>query len=61
MSILQCLLVISALASLFVSGPNMVPVESYASAAAAAGGDNGDYKTTKDYKDSIHKDINCRV
>ena len=27
---------------------------------AAAAGDNGDYKTTKDYKDSIHKDIDSK-
>ena len=58
MNILQCLLVISALASLLVTGPNLVPVQSYA--AAAGGGDNGDYKITKDYKDSIHKDVNAK-
>ena len=58
MNILRCLLILSALASLFVTGPNLVPVQSYA-AAAAEGGDNGDYKITKDYKDSIHKDINA--
>ena len=55
MHILQCLL-IAALASLFVIGPNLVPVQSHAS-AAAAGNDNGGYKTTKDYKDSIKKDM----
>ena len=26
----------------------------------AADGDNGDYKTTKDYKDSIQKDVNTK-
>ena len=34
----------------------MVPAQSYATAAA---GDDGDNKITKDYKDSIHKDINA--
>ena len=57
MNILQCLLILSALASLLVTGPNLAPVQSY---AAAAGGDNGDYKITKDYKDSIHKDVNAK-
>ena len=56
MNILQCLLILSALASLLVTGPNLVPVQSY----AAVDGDNGDYKITKDYKDSIHKDINAK-
>ena len=59
MNILQCLLIISALASLLVTGPNLAPVQPYA-AAAAAGGDNGDYKITKDYKDSIQKDVNAK-
>ena len=58
MNILQCLLILSALASLLVTGPNLVPVQSYA--AAADGGDNGDYKITKDYKDSIHKDVDAK-
>ena len=53
MSILQSLLILSALASLLVTGPNLVPVQSY----AAAVGDSGGYKTTKDYKDSIKKDV----
>src|SRR4051812_8966833 len=57
MNILQCLLIIVALASLFVSGPNLVPMQSYAAAPSAAG-DNGDHKITKDYKNSIQKDIN---
>ena len=52
MIILQCLLILSALASLLVTGPNLSPAQSY-----AAGDDNGDYKITKDYKDSIYKDI----
>ena len=55
MSILRCLLILSALTSLLVTGPNMVPVQSH----AAAVGDNGGYKTTKDYKDSIQKDVNA--
>ena len=54
MNILWCLLLIAALASLFVTGPNLSPVQSY---AAAADNDNGDYKITKDYKDSIKKDV----
>ena len=58
MNILQCLLMLSALASLLVTGSNMVPVQSYAS--AAGGGNNGDYKITKDYKDSIHKDVDSK-
>ena len=58
MNILQSLLILSALASLLVTGPNLGPSQPYAS-AAAAGGDNGDYKTNKDYKDSIHKDVNA--
>ena len=33
----------------------MVPGQSH----AAAVGDNGGYKTTKDYKDSIQKDVNA--
>jgi hypothetical protein len=57
MNILQCLLVISALASLFVTGPNLAPVQSY---AAAADTNNDDNKITKDYKDSIHKDVNSK-
>jgi hypothetical protein len=46
-------LIISALAPLFVTGPNLVPVQSYATVDT-----NGDNEITKDYKDSIHKDIN---
>ena len=57
MNILQCLLVIAALVSLFVTGPNMAPVQSY---APASGGDSGDFKVTKEYKDSIHKDIDSK-
>ena len=38
-------------------GAKLVPVQSY---AAAGGGDNGDHKTTQDYKDGIHKDINAK-
>ena len=57
MNILQCLLVIAALASLFVTGPNLAPIQSYGVAAA---GDSGDHKITKDYKDSIHKDIDSK-
>jgi hypothetical protein len=53
MNILQCVLIISALAPLFVTGPNLVPVQSYATVDT-----NGDNEITKDYKDSIHKDIN---
>src|SRR4051812_8538224 len=58
MNILQCLLILSALTSFLVTGPNMVPVQSYA--AASTDGDSGDYKITKDYKDSIHKDIDSK-
>ena len=58
MNILQCLLILSALASLLATGPNLAPVQSYA--AAAADGDSGDHKTTKDYKDSIHKDVESK-
>ena len=57
MNILLGLLILSALTSLLVTGPNLAPSQSY---ATAADGDNGDYKTTKDYKDSIHKDINSK-
>jgi hypothetical protein len=60
MNILQCLLVISALASLFVSGPNMAPVQSEAASPSAAGGDKDDYKITKDYKERIQKDVNVK-
>jgi YVTN family beta-propeller protein len=60
MNVLQCLLALSALASLFVSGPNMAPIQSEATSPPAAGGDNGDYKITKDYKDSIQKDVNSK-
>jgi hypothetical protein len=56
MNILQSLLILASLVSLFVTGPNLVPVQPY----AAAVGDNADYKTTKDYKDSIHKGINSK-
>ena len=57
MSILRCLLIFSALASLFVTGKNIAPTKSY---AAAGGDDNDDYKSTMDYKDSIHKDIDSK-
>ena len=40
-------------------GPNQAPVQSYA-AVADDGGDNGDHKTTRDYKDIIHKDIHAK-
>jgi hypothetical protein len=60
MNILQCMLVIASLASLFVTGPNLVPVQSYAASPSAGGGDNGDYKITKDYKDRIQKDVNAK-
>ena len=44
---------------MIVTGSNLVPAQSYA--AAAGDSDNGgDYKSTKDYKDSIHKDINAK-
>ena len=33
----------------------MVPIQSY---AASVAGDNGDHKVTKDYKNSIYKDVN---
>ena len=55
MNILQCLLILSALTSLLVIGPNLVSVQSY----AAAGGDNDDNKI-KDYKESIKKDVNSK-
>ena len=54
MTILQCLLILSSLTSLLVAGPNLVPAKFY----AAAGGDNGDHKITKDYKDIVHTDAN---
>jgi hypothetical protein len=44
------MLMLSALTSLLVIGPNLVSVQFYATTAA---GDCGDYKITKDYKDSI--------
>jgi hypothetical protein len=52
MNILQCLLILSALASLLVTGLNMVPVQSY-----AVNDDKDDNKITKDYKNNIHSDI----
>ena len=55
MNILWCLLLIAALTPLLVSGPNMVPVQSYAVPA-----DNDNYKITKNYKNSIHKDMNAK-
>ncbi len=59
MNILRCLLIISALASLLVTGPNLVSSPSVC--RPAGGGDNdGDYKITKDYKDSIQKDVNAK-
>ena len=62
MSILQCLLLIAALASLFVTEPNLVPAQSFATAAGDGGGvDNGDDKTTKDFEDSIDKDENAEL
>ena len=50
MSILQCLLILSALASLLVTGPNLVPVQSYAVV---------DNESTDNYKDikEINNDI----
>ena len=48
---------LSTLTSLMATGPNLSPVQSF---AAAADGDSGDHKTTKDYKDSIHKDIDSK-
>ena len=59
MNILQSLLILSALASLLVTGPNLGPAQPYAS-AAAADGDSGDHETTKDYKDSIHNDVDSK-
>ena len=60
MNILQILLILCSLTSLLVTAPNLAPVQPYAAAAAAAGGDNDDDpKITKDYKSSIHKDINA--
>ena len=57
MNFLWCLLILSALASLLVTGPNLVPVQSY----ATVDGDNiDDNKITKDYKNSIHIDINSK-
>ena len=55
MNILLYLLILSALTSLLVIGPNLVSVQSY----AAAGGDNDDNKI-KDYKESIKKDVNSK-
>ena len=52
MNNLHYLLILSSLTSLLVMGPNLVPVKSYAAVDI-----DGDYKTTKDYKDSIKKDI----
>lgn len=58
MNILQSLLMLSALTSLLVTGPNLVPVQSY---AAAGDSDNrDDKKSTKDYENSIHKDVNAK-
>src|SRR5580765_1243496 len=59
MNILWCLPLIAALASLFVAGPNLAPVQLYAASPSDGGGDNGDYKITKDYKNTIHKDTNA--
>jgi hypothetical protein len=58
MGILRCLLILSSLTSLLVTGPNLAPAQSY---ATAAGVENGDYKITNDYKDSIHNDINSKL
>jgi hypothetical protein len=55
MNILRGLLILASLSSLFVTGPNMVPVQSY-----AVNDDKDDNKITKDYKSSIHKDINTK-
>ena len=52
MNNLHYLLILSSLTSLLVMGPNLVPVKSYAAVDI-----DGGYKTTKDYKDSIKKDI----
>jgi sugar lactone lactonase YvrE len=57
MNILLGLLMLSTLTSLMVPGLNLSPVQSYA--VADGDGDNGDHKTTKDYKDYIHKDVNA--
>jgi hypothetical protein len=54
MNNLQCLLILSALASLLVTGPNLAPAHSY----AIIGSDYNDNKNTKDYKNSIHNDVN---
>jgi YVTN family beta-propeller protein len=57
MNILQCLLILISLASLFVTGPNLVPVQSY---TAVATDDNDNNKITKDYKSGIHRDIDSQ-
>jgi YVTN family beta-propeller protein len=59
MNILRCLLILSALTSLLVTGPNLVPVQSFAAVASENDKDDNN-KITKDYKDSIHKDINAK-
>ena len=56
MSILQCLLILSALAPLLVTGPNLVPAQAF-----AVLDDSGDNKSTKDYKNSIQRDVNAKV
>jgi hypothetical protein len=56
MNILRCLLILSALASLLITGPNLAPIQSYSVAAA---GDSSDHKIIKDYKNSIDKDVNA--
>ena len=60
MNILQYLLIVSALTSLIVAGPNLLPIQSYA-AGAVGGGDIVDDKSTKDYKDYIHKDVSAKT
>ena len=41
-------------------GAEYGPIQSYAAAVADGNGDSGDHETTKDYKDSIHKDLNAK-
>ena len=50
---------LSALASLLVTWTKL-GAQSSLMPLHAGGGDNGDYKITKDYKDSIHKDVDSK-
>ena len=59
MNILQCLLLIASLVSLFVTGPNLVPAQSFATAAGGGGVDNGDDKPARDFEDTIDKGVNA--